>query len=525
MSRKIGAKGGLAISTLGENAYSLARRGRLAKGIFAADTQSATARVCSVGAHRPAFSGAFSRGIGIVVLASLVLATLGITKSPAFASSAPTNATTVVVSGPVVAAAKNPAGPGYWVLTSNGSVYNLGGTGWYGSPMQQFHCPVGIPLSGIAATADGKGYYVLSSNGSVFAYGDAKWAGSPYQSYDGKSPAMVGIATMAGGGYVVLGSNGGVYNFGPTQWYGSPRLDYGTGTMPMVAIASTPDGKGYMVLAAYGNVYSFGDAPSSSAATTPSTYSMGPLGSIAATADGKGYYVLSSTGNVATAGTATSAGSLAGNATSAAVALLLTNGGYRIVQSNGEVFSYPTTAAPPGGIPPAATADPSTNAPLQYSYCVSDSVSCDNLALQGINLARSQEGLGPIMLPFGYESFTQPEQIAAVINAERVARDLPPFVFDQNSLGSYAMVGAQNQTDPLGPANMAWLSIMAARTSNPLVSDYLWMYSDGFGSSNLDCTTATAPGCWGHRRNIISPSNGYMGTAQSADVETAIFQI
>ncbi len=29
------------------------------------------------------------------------------------------------------------------------------------------------------------------------------------------------------------------------------------------------------------------------------------------------------------------------------------------------------------------------------------------------------------------------------------------------------------------------------------------MYDDGYGGENIDCRTATASGCWGHRHNIL----------------------
>jgi hypothetical protein len=41
------------------------------------------------------------------------------------------------------------------------------------------------------------------------------------------------------------------------------------------------------------------------------------------------------------------------------------------------------------------------------------------------------------------------------------------------------------------------------------------MYDDGPGSFNFDCPTAGAPGCWGHRRNILAayPDPALMGAS------------
>lgn len=36
------------------------------------------------------------------------------------------------------------------------------------------------------------------------------------------------------------------------------------------------------------------------------------------------------------------------------------------------------------------------------------------------------------------------------------------------------------------------------------MADFLWMYYDGPGSSNRDCSAAGQPGCWGHRHNILA---------------------
>jgi hypothetical protein len=42
----------------------------------------------------------------------------------------------------------------------------------------------------------------------------------------------------------------------------------------------------------------------------------------------------------------------------------------------------------------------------------------------------------------------------------------------------------------------------------PLASDYDWMYNDGYSQDgsgiNVDCQSAHAKGCWGHRDNILA---------------------
>jgi hypothetical protein len=54
---------------------------------------------------------------------------------------------------------------------------------------------------------------------------------------------------------------------------------------------------------------------------------------------------------------------------------------------------------------------------------------------------------------------------------------------------------------------------------NPLEAIYFWMYDDGPGSSNLDCTAGDPSGCWGHRDNVllaISGPNCVIGTGYVA---------
>ena len=36
-----------------------------------------------------------------------------------------------------------------------------------------------------------------------------------------------------------------------------------------------------------------------------------------------------------------------------------------------------------------------------------------------------------------------------------------------------------------------------------LEADFVWMYDDGPGSANVDCTSSDPSGCWGHRHDIL----------------------
>ncbi len=44
--------------------------------------------------------------------------------------------------------------------------------------------------------------------------------------------------------------------------------------------------------------------------------------------------------------------------------------------------------------------------------------------------------------------------------------------------------------------------------ASTLEADFEWMYDDGLGSGNLDCTSSDQSGCWGHRHDILWSFSG-----------------
>jgi hypothetical protein len=159
-----------------------------------------------------------------------------------------------------------------------------------------------------------------------------------------------------------------------------------------------------------------------------------------------------------------------------------------------------------------------------------NTVGCNNNALAAINNGRSAlEARGPVSLNMtAYDAMTVPEQIFVVTNLERISRGLAPAVALTNQLQALATIGANNDADPGFPAGTlsgggrisSGGSNEALGTTNPLGSDYFWMYDDGYGGVNPECNTPSASSCWAHRDNILNtytttgcPSvNVYMGT-------------
>jgi hypothetical protein len=143
---------------------------------------------------------------------------------------------------------------GYWLVASDGGIFNYGDAGFYGST-GGIH--LNEPIVGMAATPDGGGYWLVASDGGIFNYGDAGFYGSTGSIHLNKP--IVGLAaTPDGKGYWLVASDGGIFNYGDAGFYGS------TGGIhlnkPIVGMAATPDGGGYWLVASDGGIFNYGDA-------------------------------------------------------------------------------------------------------------------------------------------------------------------------------------------------------------------------------------------------------------------------
>ena len=206
---------------------------------------------------------------------------------------------------------KNPAhapsaksGSGYWVLGSDGGVFNFGKAGFYGSTGGM---RLNQPIVGMAATKSGKGYWLVARDGGIFSYGDAVFYGST-GSIKLNKPIVGMAATPSGLGYWLVASDGGIFAFGDAGFYGS------TGSIvlnkPINGMAPTADGRGYWLIASDGGIFAFGNSgffgsvPGLGITTT--VVAMGP------TSGGAGYWLLGSDGGVFSFGDAGFKGSLPG---------------------------------------------------------------------------------------------------------------------------------------------------------------------------------------------------------------------
>ena len=79
------------------------------------------------------------------------------------------------LNAPIVGMAVMPGGDGYYLVASDGGVFNYGSAHFYGSA-GSLH--LNEPVVGMAVTADGAGYWLVASDGGIFSYGDAQFYGS-----------------------------------------------------------------------------------------------------------------------------------------------------------------------------------------------------------------------------------------------------------------------------------------------------------------------------------------------------------
>ena len=184
---------------------------------------------------------------------------------------------------PVVGMAAAPDGGGYWLVASDGGVFNFGDARFFGSTGG---APLNKPVVGMAVTPDGGGYWLVASDGGVFNFGDAGFFGSMGGSHL-NAPVVGMVADAATGGYWLVAADGGVFSFN-APFFGSMGGSHLNA--PVVGMATNKGGSGYWLAARDGGVFTLGGVPffgsmGAQANTNPITV-------IVATPDGGGYWLL-----------------------------------------------------------------------------------------------------------------------------------------------------------------------------------------------------------------------------------------
>ena len=204
----------------------------------------------------------------------------------------------------------------------------------------------------------------------------------------------------------------------------------------------------------------------------------------------------------------------------AAVALTVGTGSALVILSAGPVAAGASGIVPPSV--PSVNVQPQVMPACSFSPVDDHSAGCIDSILHNINYARSLEGLGPLVLPSGYATDPVPEQQLILTDEERGDRGLSQYLGLDATLNASALTGALSNSDPLLPAGFQGPGgSIFAQDYTPLGADFAWMYDDGYGGTNLLCTTPVDPGCWGHRKNILGAVTTTSGqTAMMGDADT-----
>jgi hypothetical protein len=163
----------------------------------------------------------------------------------------------------------------------------------------------------------------------------------------------------------------------------------------------------------------------------------------------------------------------------------------------------PTANIPVGPLPAACSTAP--RGPV-----------CVDAMIGALDRARAELGLGPYLLPSGFSAMPGARQLLILSNLDRLAYGLPAIAGLSPALNAVSASGVTTDADPDPSALLAslptfgWSSNWAGGYGNALEAYYAWMYYDGWGgaqTSNLDCTSAAASGCWGHREGVLAFSD------------------
>jgi hypothetical protein len=168
--------------------------------------------------------------------------------------------------------------------------------------------------------------------------------------------------------------------------------------------------------------------------------------------------------------------------------------------------SAPGHAILPPNNPPASIAPDPNFLDSCSATGYDNSSGCTQATLAAIDNGRAAEGLPGMGLPSNWSSLTSQEQLYVGTNLERTVRGLPALSSMASALDGAAAAGADTGNDPSPPAGFffyQWGASWAGGVGNPLEAIYYWMYDDGPGSSNADCTPGHPSGCWGHRDEIL----------------------
>lgn len=172
--------------------------------------------------------------------------------------------------------------------------------------------------------------------------------------------------------------------------------------------------------------------------------------------------------------------------------------------------------------------DPPENFPLgpMPASCDADptGASCINAAVYYLDRARAKLGQPAYALPADFVSLAPDQQAFVLSNLDRKLYGLPVVPGLVGSLDQDAAQGVQADADPSSsdPAAQSYTSNWAGAYQNMPAAYEAWLYDDGPGSRNLDCSSSNDSGCWGHRHDVLwSFDDQRMGMGAAAGVDSS----
>jgi hypothetical protein len=131
---------------------------------------------------------------------------------------------------------------------------------------------------------------------------------------------------------------------------------------------------------------------------------------------------------------------------------------------------------------------------------------CVNAGVYYLDRARAKVGLRPYKLPAGFPAMPPARQMFILTNLDRIAYGVPPMTGLTVKLNVDALRGVRQAYDP-SPSDTsnlrAWTANWATGYANAPMAYEAWMWDDGPGSSNTDCTSSNRSACWAHRHGLL----------------------
>ena len=251
------------------------------------------------------------------------------------------------VDGPVLGPASSPGSPsiggqrpgdapaaaaGYWMVGTDGVVYN------FGSAAELGDAPVGSAVAvDLEPTRSAGGYWVVDDIGRVFSFGDAAWHGNVDGAALDRGERVTSLsATPSGDGYWVFTTRGRVLAFGDAAFLGDVRTEALNGAV--LDSVPTPSGEGYYLVASDGGIFAFGDARF--AGSMGGRRLNAAVESLVPDPDGSGYWLVAADGGVF-AFDAGFHGSMGGQRLNRPITGMVPYGdGYLMVAEDGGIFTF-----------------------------------------------------------------------------------------------------------------------------------------------------------------------------------------